>query len=89
MVHHGNGDLVPVELGVLNDGVLGDGALQIVLEELFYLRGVGARPAQEGGGLKGAPTGAHGKVLGVQHDTGQQSLGLRPGEIGGVGDVLQ
>ena len=89
MVHHRDGDLVPVELGVLDDGVFGDGARQVVLEEFLDLGGVRPGPAQEGRRLKGAAAGAHGEVLGVQDNARQQGLRLRPRQVGGVGDILE
>ena len=89
VVHHGNGDVVPVQLGVLDDIVFGDGAGQVVLEQLLHLPGVGAGAAQEGCRLKGAAAGAHGEVLGIQHDARQQGLRLCAEQVGGLRDVLE
>ena len=89
MVHLGDGDARLIHLGVSDDVVAGDGSLQIVLEELFHLSSIRPGAAQEGGSLKGAPAGAHGKLLGIQHDAGQQGLGLGPEEVGRLHDVLE
>ena len=75
-------------MGALNDMELGDRVPQVVLEELVHLGGVGPGFAQESGGLKGTAAGAHGKALGVQHNAGQQGLGLLALQVAGVQDVL-
>ena len=85
----GDGDVIPVEIGVLDDGIFTDGVLEVVLIELLHLGGISARAAQEGGSFKGASAGAHGEVLGVQHDAGQQRLRLGPKQLIGLHDVLQ
>ena len=41
VVHHCHGDAVPVEAGVADDVIPGNGALQIVLEELADVAGIG------------------------------------------------
>lgn len=80
-VDGGHGHVFVAQLGVFDDLELGDGVGQVVLEQLFHLAGVAAAAAQEGGGLKGAPTGAEGEVLGVQDDAGQQGLRLAPEQV--------
>ena len=78
-----------VHPGVADDVVAGDDPRQVVLEELLHVAGVSAGAAEEGRRLKGAGAGAHGKVLGVQHDAGQHRLGLDLEEVGGLQDVLE
>ena len=88
MVHGGHGDVVVVHPGGLDDVVAGDGARQVVLEQLAHVAGVGAGTAQEGRRLKGAAAGAHGEILGVQHHAGQQGLRLDAQQVRGLHDVL-
>lgn len=85
----GQGDVVPIELGVLDEGIFGHRVGQVVLIELFHLGSVRAGAAEEGCRLEGAATGAHGEVLGVQHDAGQQGLGLGAQDLVGLHNVLQ
>ena len=84
MVHLGYGNALMVHFGVLNNVVLGDGALQVVLEQLLDVAGVRTRAAEKGGGLKGAAAGTHGKLLGVQYHPGQQGLRLGLEQVGGL-----
>ena len=78
-----------VHFGVLNNVVLGDGALQVVLEQLLDVAGVRTRAAEKGGGLKGAAAGTHGKLLGIQYHPGQQGLRLGLEQVGGLQQVLE
>ena len=58
------------------------------MEHPLDILGVGACPAQPGRRLEGAPAGAVGKVLGVQHDARQHRLGLGPEHVPGLDEVL-
>ena len=89
MVHPGDGDVIAVHPGVLDDVIPGDGALQVVLKELLHIPGVRAGSAEKGRSLEGPAAGAHGELLGVQHDAGQQGLRLGAEEVGGLHDILQ
>ena len=60
-----------------DDVIALDHAGKVALEEPLYVRRVRARAAQERGGLKRAPAGAHREVLRVEHDAREQRLGLR------------
>ena len=89
MVYRRNGNILPVHLGILNDAVLGHGIGQASLEHLLHFSGVSSGPAQEGGGLKGAASGAHGEVLGVQHQARHHGLCLAPQQFPGLHEVAQ
>ena len=77
LFNRGHGDVAVHELGVTNDVIALDHAGKVALEESLYVRRVRARAAQERGGLKRAPAGAHREVLRVEHDAREQRLGLR------------
>ena len=77
LFNRGHGDVAVHELGVTDDVITLDHAGKVALEESLYVRRVRARAAQERGGLKRAPAGAHREVLCVEHDAREQRLGLR------------
>src|SRR5699024_4433228 len=62
-LRHCDGDVAAVELRALEYLVSCDGVLHVVLQQLFDLRRVRARAAQEGGGVKGALARADGEVF--------------------------
>ena len=76
VVRHRYGDVVPVQSGVLDDGIFGDGARQIILIQFFHIGGIRPGAAEESRRLKSTAAGAHCEVFGVQHDAGQQGLRL-------------
>ena len=85
----GNGNVAVDELCVANDLIALDHAGKVALEETLHVRRVRARAAQERGGFKCAPAGAHGEILRVEHDARKQCFGLCTQKIGRVGKILQ
>ena len=88
LLGRGDGD-VSVKLGVLHDAVARDRILHVVLQQAFDIGRVGAAAAQIGRRVKGALAGADRKALGVEHDAGEQRLGLALDDVARLGDLLQ
>ena len=78
-----------VGLGFLHDLVAGDGLAQINFKETPHLGGVGPRPAEESGGVKGPAARPGGEVFAVQHDACHQGLRLQPKKLVGFQQILQ
>ena len=78
-----------VELRPADDIVAGDHGLEVALEHPLYVRRIRPGPAQVRCRLEGAAAGAVGEILGVQHDAGQQRLGLRLQQVARLDEVLE
>jgi hypothetical protein len=89
LIRHGNDDAAFIQFGLPDDIVFGYGAGKIVSEILHNLGRIGAGTAQKGRGLKRARTGADGKAPRVKHDSGKETFGFRPQQVGRLQQILQ
>ena len=89
LVNGGNGQVLPVQHRPPYDGIAVDHGFQITLEHPLHILGVSPGPAQIRRRLKGAPAGAVGKALGIQHNARQQSLRLGFQQVAGLQQIPQ
>ena len=60
----------------LDDLILVNGFVVVILQKFLDFHSIRTQLPQESSCLKGTLTGTHVKILGIQNNTGHQSLGL-------------